>query len=175
MSRGIDIERHDKEGRVLTLEFDDFYLVNVYTPNSQAELTRLEYRMDWENDFRKYLNGLDSKKPVIVCGDLNCAHEEIDLANPKTNRQSAGFTDQERQCMTTLLDSGFIDTFRFLYPERRDAYSWWSYRAAARQRNIGWRIDYFLISNRLADRLINAEIHPDITGSDHCPVSIELQ
>mgnify|MGYP001028401824 CR=1 FL=1 len=175
VSRGIDIERHDKEGRVLTLEFDDFYLVNVYTPNSQAELTRLEYRMDWENDFRKYLNGLDSKKPVIVCGDLNCAHEEIDLANPKTNRKSAGFTDQERQCMTTLLDSGFIDTFRFLYPERRDAYSWWSYRAAARQRNIGWRIDYFLISNRLADRLINAEIHPDITGSDHCPVSIELQ
>lgn len=175
VSRGIDIERHDKEGRVLTLEFDDFYLVNVYTPNSQAELTRLDYRVDWENDFRVYVKKLDAKKPVIICGDLNCAHEEIDLANPKTNRHSAGFTDEERQCMTNLLDNGFIDTFRYLYPDRRGAYSWWSFRAAARERNVGWRIDYFLISKRLSDRLVAAEIHPDIKSSDHCPVSIELR
>lgn len=175
VSRGIDIERHDKEGRVLTLEFDDFYLVNVYTPNSQAELTRLDYRVDWEKEFLEYVKRLDAEKPVIICGDLNCAHEEIDLANPKTNRNSAGFTDEERQCMTRLLGNGFVDTFRYLYPERRDAYSWWSFRARARERNVGWRIDYFLISKRLADRLVAAEIHPDIKGSDHCPVSIELR
>ncbi len=173
--RNIGVERHDKEGRVLTLEFEDFFLVNVYTPNSQAELTRLDYRMDWENEFREYITKLDAEKPVIICGDLNCAHEEIDLAHPKTNHQNPGFTDEERRCLTTLLDSGFIDTFRYLYPDRRGAYSWWSFRAAARTRNVGWRIDYFLISRRLADRLAAAEIHPDIHGSDHCPVSIELR
>ena len=173
--RGIGVERHDTEGRVLTLEYDGFYLVNVYVPNSQRELTRLDYRMDWEAEFLKYITQLDSEKPVIICGDMNCAHEEIDLANPKTNRRNAGFTDEERQCMTRMLDSGFIDTFRYLHPDEKGAYSWWSFRGGARAKNVGWRIDYFIISKRLADSLVDASIHPDIMGADHCPVSITIE
>ena len=171
---GIDIDEHDHEGRVITLEMDDFYLVTVYTPNSQDGLRRLEYRMKWEDDFQAYLHKLDEKKPVIVCGDMNVAHQEIDLKNPKTNHKNAGFTDEEREKMTQLLGNGFIDTFRTLYPEQV-TYSWWSYRFRAREKNTGWRIDYFLISERLRDRLEDAKIHTEIMGSDHCPVEIVLK
>ena len=171
---GINIDEHDNEGRVITLEMDDFYLVTVYTPNSQDELRRLEYRMKWEEDFQSYLHKLDEIKPVIVCGDMNVAHQEIDLKNPKTNRRNAGFTDEEREKMTELLNNGFIDTFRTLYPEQV-TYSWWSYRFRAREKNTGWRIDYFLISERLRDRLIDAKIHTETMGSDHCPIEIDLK
>ncbi|MBF1628739.1 exodeoxyribonuclease III [Prevotella sp.] len=171
---GINIDEHDHEGRVITLEMDDFYLVTVYTPNSQDELRRLEYRMKWEEDFQSYLHKLDEIKPVIVCGDMNVAHQEIDLKNPKTNRRNAGFTDEEREKMTELLNNGFIDTFRTLYPEQV-TYSWWSYRFRAREKNMGWRIDYFLISERLRDRLVDAKIHTETMGSDHCPVEIDLK
>ena len=171
---GIDIDEHDHEGRVITLEMDDFYLVTVYTPNSQDELRRLEYRMKWEEDFQSYLHKLDEIKPVIVCGDMNVAHQEIDLKNPKTNRRNAGFTDEEREKMTELLNNGFIDTFRTLYPEQV-TYSWWSYRFRAREKNTGWRIDYFLISERLRDRLVDAKIHTETMGSDHCPIEIDLK
>lgn len=171
---GLDIEHHDKEGRVITLEMDNFYLVTVYTPNSQDGLKRLDYRMTWEDDFRNYLLELDKKKPVIVCGDLNVAHKEIDLKNPKTNRMNAGFTDQEREKFQLLLDSGFIDTFRFFYPDMESIYSWWSYRFKAREKNAGWRIDYFLASKRLADKLTGAKIHTEIYGSDHCPVEVTI-
>ncbi len=171
----IDVDRHDHEGRITALEFDDFFLVNVYSPNSQNELARLDYRMDWENEFLNFVKELDSMKPVVICGDMNVAHEEIDLANPKTNRRNAGFTDEERSCMTRLLEAGFTDTYRHLNPDKTGAYSWWSYRGRAREKNVGWRIDYFLISNRLVDRLENADIHADITGSDHCPVELRLK
>ena len=171
---GIGIEEHDHEGRVITLEYADFYMVTCYTPNSQNELARLPYRMNWEDAFRAYLLGLDAKKPVILCGDLNVAHKEIDLKNPKTNRMNAGFTDEEREKMTTLLGAGFTDSFRFFYPDLTDAYSWWSYRFRAREKNAGWRIDYFLVSNRLADKMASATIHNEIFGSDHCPVELVL-
>lgn len=171
---GIGIEQHDHEGRVVTLEMKDFFLVCCYTPNSQDGLKRLDYRMSWEDDFRAYLKQLDGKKPVILCGDLNVAHEEIDLKNPKTNRMNAGFTDQERQKFTDLLGSGFIDTFRTLYPEQV-TYSWWSYRFQARQKNVGWRIDYFVTSERLRERIEDAKIHTEILGSDHCPVELTLK
>lgn len=174
VSYGLDIEHHDKEGRVITLEMDNFYLVTVYTPNSQDGLKRLDYRMTWEDDFRNYLLELDKKKPVIVCGDLNVAHKEIDLKNPKTNRMNAGFTDKEREKFQLLLDSGFIDTFRFFYPDMESIYSWWSYRFKAREKNAGWRIDYFLASKRLADKLTGAKIHTEIYGSDHCPVEVTI-
>lgn len=174
VSYGLGIEEHDHEGRVITLEMDDFYLVTVYTPNSQDQLRRLDYRMTWENDFRTYLQRLDTMKPVIVCGDMNVAHEEIDLKNPKTNRKNAGFTDEEREKMTQLLAAGFTDTFRYKYPEQV-TYSWWSYRFRAREKNAGWRIDYFLISDRLRDRLEDAKIHTEIYGSDHCPVELDLR
>ena len=170
---GIGIDEHDHEGRVVTMEMQEFFLVCCYTPNSQDGLRRLDYRMKWEDDFRNYLMRLDAVKPVVLCGDLNVAHEEIDLKNPKTNRKNAGFTDEERQQMTTLLSSGFIDTFRTLYPEQV-TYSWWSYRFQARQKNAGWRIDYFIISERLRNRLHDAKIHTDILGSDHCPVELDL-
>lgn len=171
----MDIDRHDHEGRIVALEFNNYYIVTVYTPNSQSELARLDYRMDWEYEFRNFLISLDNNKPVIVCGDMNVAHQEIDLANPKSNRMNAGFTDQERQCMTELLEAGFTDTFRALHPEQIGAYSWWSYRGHAREKNVGWRIDYFLTSDRLRDKIIAANIHPDITGSDHCPVSLDIE
>lgn len=171
---GLGIDEHDHEGRVITLEMDGFFLVTVYTPNSQDELRRLDYRMTWEDDFRHYVVGLDARKPVIICGDLNVAHEEIDLKNPKTNRRNAGFTDEERGKFTTLLGSGFTDTFRWLHPEEV-TYSWWSYRFRAREKNAGWRIDYFVASNRLRDRIADARIHTDIMGSDHCPVELELK
>ena len=171
---GIDIDEHDHEGRVITLEMDDFYLITVYTPNSQDGLRRLDYRMKWEEDFQAYLHRLDAIKPVIVCGDMNVAHQEIDLKNPKTNHKNAGFTDKEREKMTQLLSNGFIDTFRTLYPEQV-TYSWWSYRFRAREKNTGWRIDYFLISERLKDRLEDAKIHTEIMGSDHCPIEITLK
>ena len=171
---GIDIDEHDHEGRVITLEMEDFYLVTVYTPNSQDGLRRLDYRMKWEEDFQAYLHRLDAIKPVIVCGDMNVAHQEIDLKNPKTNHKNAGFTDEEREKMTQLLSNGFIDTFRSLYPEQI-TYSWWSYRFRAREKNTGWRIDYFLISERLKDRLEDAKIHTEIMGSDHCPIEITLK
>ena len=171
---GIDIDEHDHEGRVITLEMDDFYLITVYTPNSQDGLRRLDYRMKWEDDFQAYLHRLDAIKPVIVCGDMNVAHQEIDLKNPKTNHKNAGFTDEEREKMTQLLSNGFIDTFRSLYPEQV-TYSWWSYRFRAREKNTGWRIDYFLISERLKDRLEDAKIHTEIMGSDHCPIEITLK
>ena len=174
VSYGIGIEEHDHEGRVITLEMSDFFLVTCYTPNSQDGLRRLDYRMKWEDDFRDYLLKLDAQKPVIVCGDLNVAHEEIDLKNPKTNRRNAGFTDEEREKMTVLLSSGFTDTFRSLYPEQV-TYSWWSYRFHAREKNAGWRIDYFLISDRLKDCLVDAIIHTDVMGSDHCPVELVLK
>lgn len=174
VSYGLDIEHHDKEGRVITMEMEKFYLVTVYTPNSQDGLKRLDYRMTWEDDFRNYLLELDKKKPVIVCGDLNVAHKEIDLKNPKTNRMNAGFTDQEREKFQLLLDSGFIDTFRFFYPDMESIYSWWSYRFKAREKNAGWRIDYFLASKRLADKLTGAKIHTEIYGSDHCPVEVTI-
>ena len=173
VTRGIGIDEHDHEGRVVTMEMQEFFLVCCYTPNSQDGLRRLDYRMKWEDDFRDYLKRLDAVKPVVLCGDLNVAHEEIDLKNPKTNRKNAGFTDEERQQMTTLLSSGFIDTFRTLYPEQV-TYSWWSYRFQARQKNAGWRIDYFIISERLRSRLHDAKIHTDILGSDHCPVELDL-
>ena len=172
---GIGVEEHDHEGRVITLEFEEFYLVTVYTPNSQNELKRLDYRMEWENAFRAYLLALKEKKGVIVCGDMNVAHKEIDLKNPKTNRQNAGFTDEERAKMTELLDSGFVDSFRYFYPDAEGIYSWWSYRFQARAKNAGWRIDYFCVSEELADRLAEAMIHTDIMGSDHCPVSHILE
>lgn len=172
VSFGIGIEKHDKEGRVITLEFEDFYFVTCYTPNSQNELKRLDYRMEWEEDFLCFLKKLDEKKPIILCGDLNVAHEEIDLKNPKTNRKNAGFTDEEREKMTALLESGFKDTFRMFYPDKEGIYSWWSYRFKAREKNAGWRIDYFIVSEKIADRVSAAEIHTDIYGSDHCPVSI---
>lgn len=169
---GLDIEEHDKEGRVITLEYDDFILVNVYTPNSKKELLRLDYRMSWEDDFRKYLLKLNENKPVIVCGDLNVAHKEIDLKNPKTNRKSAGFSDEERDKMTELLSSGFIDTFRYFYPDKEDAYTWWSNFGKARERNVGWRIDYFITSDSFEKNLEDAIIYPEIYGSDHCPVGL---
>lgn len=172
--RGIGVERHDKEGRVITLDLGEYYLVNVYTPNSQTELARLEYRMDWEHEFAEYVKALDRVKPVIICGDLNVAHTEADLANPKNNRRNPGFTDEERDALTTLLNAGFVDTYRYMHPDAKGAYSWWSYRFKAREKNIGWRIDYFLVSQRLAERLTDATIHSEILGSDHCPVSIEL-
>ena len=171
---GIGIEEHDQEGRVITAEYDNFYLVTCYTPNSQRELARLDYRMTWEDAFRSYLLELDKKKPVILCGDLNVAHNEIDLKNPKTNRKNAGFSDEEREKMTELLGAGFTDTFRFLYPDAVDAYSWWSYMGKARDRNVGWRIDYFVTSQRLDDAIVEAKIHSQILGSDHCPVELEI-
>jgi exodeoxyribonuclease-3 len=171
---GIGIEEHDQEGRVITLEYDKFYMVTVYTPNSQNELARLSYRMKWEDDFADYIMGLDEKKPVIICGDLNVAHKEIDLKNPKTNRHNAGFTDEEREKFSKLLDRGFIDTFRYFYPDKADIYSWWSYRFKAREKNAGWRIDYFLVSKRLEDKLKDAVIHTEIFGSDHCPVELDI-
>lgn len=171
VSYGIGIEEHDHEGRVITLEMPDFYIVTVYTPNSQDGLRRLDYRMQWEDDFQAYLHRLDQHKPVVVCGDMNVAHQEIDLKNPKTNTRNAGFTDEERAKMTQLLDSGFVDTFRYLHPDEV-RYSWWSYRFKAREKNVGWRIDYFLVSERLASRLQSASIHTDIMGSDHCPVEV---
>jgi len=169
------IDEHDHEGRIITLEFDGFYLINVYVPNSQSELQRLDYRMRWEDDFRSYICGLDAVKPVIICGDLNCAHQEIDLKNPKTNMRNAGFTWEERGKMTELLDAGFTDFFRHLYPDKRDAYTWWSYMRGVRERNVGWRIDYFLGSNRLIDKVTDAFILPDIYGSDHCPVGLLIK
>lgn len=171
---GIDIPEHDTEGRVITLEYPDFYLVTVYVPNSQDDLRRLGYRVTWEDAFRAYLKGLDKKKPVIVCGDLNVAHKEIDLKNPKSNRKNAGFTDEERGKFQELLDAGFVDTFRHFYPDQRDIYSWWSYRFKARERNSGWRIDYFVTSERLVPRLTSAKIHTEIYGSDHCPVELVI-
>ena len=175
VSYGMGIEEHDHEGRVITLEMPDFYLVNVYTPNSQDELARLDYRMRWDDDFRSYLLGLEKSKPVAVCGDMNVAHKEIDLKNPATNRRNAGFTDEEREKFSELLDSGFTDTFRYFYPDAEGVYSWWSYRFRSRERNTGWRIDYFLISEGLKDRLAGASIHNGILGSDHCPVEMDLR
>lgn len=172
---GLGIEEHDNEGRVITLEYKDFYLVNVYTPNSKQGLERLDYRMVWEDVFRSYLKELEKSKPVIVCGDLNVAHNEIDLKNPKSNRKNAGFSDEERGKIGELLDAGFIDSFRYFYPDKEEAYSWWSYRFNARENNAGWRIDYFLTSNSLKDKLKDAEIHPEVTGSDHCPVELKIE
>lgn len=172
---GIGIEEHDQEGRVITCEFEDFYFVTVYTPNSQDGLKRLDYRMRWEDDFRAYLKKLEESKPVIVTGDMNVAHKEIDLKNPKTNRKNAGFTDEERSKFTELLEAGFIDTFRYFYPDRESIYSWWSYRFKAREKNAGWRIDYFCVSQALEDRLLDAKILTDVYGSDHCPVVLELK
>ncbi len=175
VSYGINIEEHDKEGRVITLELDDYYVITVYTPNSQNELARLDYRMKWEDDFREYLKNLERNKPVILCGDLNVAHKEIDLKNPKSNRKNAGFTDEEREKFSSLLNSGFIDTFRYFYPELTGMYSWWSYRFNARKNNAGWRIDYFIVSEVLKERLENANIYSDILGSDHCPVELQIK
>ena len=173
VSYGMGVEEHDHEGRIITLEYEQFYLVTCYTPNSQTELKRLDCRMTWEDDFRKFLKNLDAKKPVVVCGDLNVAHEEIDIKNPKTNRRNAGFTDEEREKMTILLNDGFTDSFRYLYPEEV-TYSWWSYRFKAREKNAGWRIDYFLVSDSIKDKITEAKIHTDIMGSDHCPVEVDL-
>lgn len=175
VSYGLGIEEHDKEGRVITLEFENFYFVNCYTPNSKRELERLEYRMVWEDEMRKYLKKLDEKKPVIYCGDLNVAHKEIDLKNQKTNRRNAGFTDEERNKMTSLLEAGFTDTFRYLYPEKEDCYSWWSYMGKAREKNIGWRIDYFITSNTIQTKIKESAIHPEVLGSDHCPVELQIE
>ena len=172
---GMDLDKHDHEGRLITLEYPGFWLVNCYTPNAQNELARIGYRMEWEDDLRAYLMSLDRTKPVVYCGDLNVAHEEIDLKNPKTNRGNAGFSDQEREAMTRLLGSGFTDTFRLLHPEETGAYSWWSYRFKAREKNAGWRIDYFIVSDRLGEQVEEAAIHSDIQGSDHCPVSLILK
>lgn len=169
---GIGIEEHDHEGRVITLEYESFYMVTVYTPNSQNELARIDYRMKWEDDFREYLSALAKNKPVILCGDLNVAHKEIDLKNPKANRNNAGFSDQEREKFTALLEAGFIDTYRYFYPDQTDIYSWWSYRFRAREKNAGWRIDYFLVSKELEEQLMDARIHTEVTGSDHCPVEL---
>ena len=174
VSYGIGIEEHDQKGRVITLEYKDFYLVNVYTPNSQRELVRLSYRQNWEDDFRAYLKKLDKKKPVILCGDLNVAHKEIDLKNPKTNRKNAGFTDEEREKMTELLDNGFIDTFRYLYPDKENCYTWWSYMMKAREKNVGWRIDYFIVSDRIKEEIEDAKILSEVYGSDHCPVELDI-
>ena len=171
---GIGIEEHDKEGRVITLEFEKFYMINIYTPNSKRELERLEYRQIWEDEIRKYMLKLNENKPVIMCGDLNVAHNEIDLKNPKTNRHNAGFTDEERNKMTELLDAGFVDTFRVLYPDKENAYSWWSYMGHAREKNVGWRIDYFIVSKSIENCIKEAKIHSDILGSDHCPVELEI-
>ena len=175
VSYGIGIEQHDHEGRVITLEFDDYYLVTVYTPNSQDELARLSYRMVWEDDFLAYLKQLETKKPVVFCGDLNVAHREIDLKNPKTNRHNAGFTDEEREKISRLLEEGFIDTWRYFYPDKEGVYSWWSYRFRARERNTGWRIDYFIVSEALAGRLEGAQIHTQVMGSDHCPIQLDIR
>ncbi len=175
VSFGIGIDMHDKEGRVITLEFEKFYMVNCYTPNAQRELTRLDYRMRWEDDFREYLKKLNETKPVILCGDLNVAHEEIDLKNPKTNRGNAGFTDEERNKMTELLKSGFIDSFRYLYPDKTDSYTWWSYMMHAREKNIGWRIDYFIVSDGIKENIKKAKIHDTIMGSDHCPIELDIK
>ncbi len=174
VSYGIGIEEHDHEGRVITLEFEDFYIVTCYTPNSQNELKRLDYRMQWEDDFKAYLKKLEKRKPIILCGDLNVAHKEIDLKNPKTNRMNAGFTDEERAKMTALLEDGFIDTFRYFYPDDEGRYSWWSYRFKAREKNAGWRIDYFIVSEALKDKLESADIHKDVFGSDHCPIELKI-
>lgn len=171
---GINMEHHDKEGRVITLEFEKFYMINIYTPNSKRELERLEYRQIWEDEIRKYMLKLNENKPVIMCGDLNVAHKEIDLKNPKTNRHNAGFTDEERNKMTELLDAGFVDTFRVLYPEKENAYSWWSYMGHAREKNVGWRIDYFIVSKSIENCIKEAKIHSEILGSDHCPVELEI-
>ena len=173
VSYGMGVEEHDHEGRIITLEYDQFYLVTCYTPNSQTELKRLDYRMTWEDDFRKFLKSLNAKKPVIICGDLNVAHEEIDIKNPKTNRRNAGFTDEEREKMTVLLNDGFTDSFRYLHPDEV-TYSWWSYRFKAREKNAGWRIDYFLVSDRIKEQITEAKIHTEIMGSDHCPVEVDL-
>ena len=173
VSYGMGVEEHDHEGRIITLEYDLFYLVTCYTPNSQTELKRLDYRMTWEDDFRKFLKSLDAKKPVVICGDLNVAHEEIDIKNPKTNRRNAGFTDEEREKMTVLLNDGFTDSFRYLHPDEV-TYSWWSYRFKAREKNAGWRIDYFLVSDRIKEQITEAKIHTEIMGSDHCPVEVDL-
>lgn len=175
VSYGLGIEEHDQEGRVITLEYDSFYLVTVYTPNSKSALERLEYRMVWEDDFKAYLKSLETLKPVVVCGDLNVAHKEIDIKNPKTNQRSAGFTIEERNKMTALVDSGFVDTFRYFYPELKDAYTWWSYFGKAREKNVGWRIDYFLTSEALTPKYKGAAIRPEIMGSDHCPVVFEME
>lgn len=172
---GIGIEEHDQEGRVITLEFEDFYFITVYTPNSQNELARLPYRMTWEDAFLAYIKNLEETKPVIFCGDLNVAHQEIDLKNPKTNRKNAGFTDEEREKFSVLLENGFVDTFRYFYPEQKDIYSWWSYRFKAREKNAGWRIDYFVTSEALKNRLVDAKIHTEVMGSDHCPVELEIK
>ena len=171
---GLGIEEHDNEGRIITLEYDKFYLVNCYTPNSKRELERLDYRQVWEDEVRKYLKRLEESKPVIYCGDLNVAHKEIDLKNPKTNHFSAGFTDEEREKMTELLNEGFIDTYRYLYPEKEEAYTWWSYMRQAREKNIGWRIDYFIVSGSIKDKIEDAKIHSDILGSDHCPIELDI-
>lgn len=175
ISYGIGIEKHDQEGRVITLEFVNYYMVNVYVPNSQNGLARLDYRMEWEEDFKNYLKKLEKSKPVIICGDMNVAHNEIDLKNPKINRKNAGFTDEEREKFSKLLESGFVDTFRYFYPDRKDIYSWWSYRFSARTKNAGWRIDYFLTSEKLIDNLVDAKIHTEILGSDHCPVELDIE
>ena len=175
VSYGIGIEEHDHEGRVITLEYPEFYFVTVYTPNSQNELARLPYRMRWEDDFLSYLKGLEEKKPVVFCGDLNVAHQEIDLKNPKTNRKNAGFTDEERGKFSALLEAGFVDTFRYFYPDVTGIYSWWSYRFRAREKNAGWRIDYFCVSECLKDRLVDAKIHTEVFGSDHCPIELEMK
>ena len=172
---GMDLDKHDHEGRLITLEYPDFWLVNCYTPNAQRGLERIGYRMEWEDDLLDYLKSLDKTKPVVYCGDLNVAHEEIDLKNPKTNRGNAGFSDQERGAMTRLLSSGFTDSFRLLYPDKEGAYSWWSYQFHAREKNVGWRIDYFVVSDRLGEQVAEAAIHPDVEGSDHCPVSLILK
>ncbi len=175
VSYGIGIEEHDKEGRVITLEYKDFYFITIYTPNSKRELKRLDYRMKWEDDFFKYLKNLEKSKPVIFAGDLNVAHKEIDLKNPKTNRKNAGFTDEERQKFQNLMDNGFIDTYRHFYPDDEGKYSWWSYMFSAREKNAGWRIDYFVVSDSLKDKLVDAKIHAEVLGSDHCPVELEIE
>ena len=171
---GIGVPEHDQEGRVITAEFEKYYVIVVYVPNAQRELTRLAYRMEWEEAFLSYVKGLDAKKPVIYCGDLNVAHQEIDLKNPKTNHKNAGFTDEERGCFTKVLANGFVDSFRYLYPEMKDAYSWWSYMGNARAKNVGWRIDYFVVSEKLKDEIKDAKIHPNVMGSDHCPVELDI-
>lgn len=172
---GIGKEEHDQEGRVITLEFEEFYLVNCYTPNSQRELTRLDYRMKWEDEFKSYLKKLDAKKPVILCGDLNVAHNEIDLKNPSTNRHNAGFTNEEREKMTELLNNGFVDSFRYLYPETKDVYSWWSYMFHAREKNAGWRIDYFIVSEKIKEKIEDSKVLMQVLGSDHCPVELDIK
>ncbi len=172
---GLGIEEHDNEGRLITLEYDNYYIATVYTPNAKQELLRLDYRQKWEDDFREFFKKLDDKKPVIICGDMNVAHKEIDLKNPKSNHQNPGFSDEEREKFTLLLDSGFIDSFRYFYPDKENEYSWWSYRGSARKNNTGWRIDYFLVSDRLKEKLKSASIHQNILGSDHCPVSVEIE